>query len=529
MPTNQSHLANPAALVLPDVITEIDLLAPMPDPSFLLSQSLLDVPAIGRDDTTLADWDNSQFLSGSIEQPRAEPMALDDADDLGLDFGDEEDPLAAGFDEGTSIERGRDAPAERPLEEEMASTMKPLGDDDLGLDFGDEEPSVIPTGADINPDFGLTDIDMGGMTDLAAGAGATEAEPAALERHARESLSPLSSARSSVVRDLEETFQQEPTEFQPQEEVDESVHQEAQRVKRRKLLQSDAETQISSSQIREQQNDRSKILKPSSFLPRDPMLLALMNMQRTGGFVSSILGDGRSRGWAPELRGILSLEVVSRPGQKRKRDSGIAGAEEEAVAGVERTPQLEFEDAQTELEDIAAPLGGDTSLAGDDEIIRLPSDSGIAPPEEEQPFALEEEEAPSPMPENFDETEAPLLHPADSGPISIGTKHAVHLLRERFGAEAETSESERQKASVLFQDMLPEATTSRADATKMFFEVLVLATKDAIKVEQPVDELGGPLRIRGKRGLWGSWAETSASGELASQAPAASAEVAAEA
>ena len=51
----------------------------------------------------------------------------------------------------------------------------------------------------------------------------------------------------------------------------------------------------------------------------------------------------------------------------------------------------------------------------------------------------------------------------------------------------------------------------------MFFEVLVLATKDAIKVEQPVDELGGPLRIRGKRGLWGAWAETSAGGELASQ------------
>jgi cohesin complex subunit SCC1 len=65
--------------------------------------------------------------------------------------------------------------------------------------------------------------------------------------------------------------------------------------------------------------------------------------------------------------------------------------------------------------------------------------------------------------------------------------------------------------------MLPEATTTKADATKMFFEILVLATKDAIKVEQPVNELGGPLRIRGKRGLWGSWAEDSAGGELTEQ------------
>ena len=55
----------------------------------------------------------------------------------------------------------------------------------------------------------------------------------------------------------------------------------------------------------------------------------------------------------------------------------------------------------------------------------------------------------------------------------------------------------------------------------MFFEMLVLATKDAIKVEQPANELGGPLRIRAKRGLWGQWAETGASGELASQAQAA--------
>jgi cohesin complex subunit SCC1 len=51
----------------------------------------------------------------------------------------------------------------------------------------------------------------------------------------------------------------------------------------------------------------------------------------------------------------------------------------------------------------------------------------------------------------------------------------------------------------------------------MFFEVLVLATKDAIKVEQPTNELGGPIRIRAKRGLWGEWAETGASGEMATQ------------
>lgn len=41
----------------------------------------------------------------------------------------------------------------------------------------------------------------------------------------------------------------------------------------------------------------------------------------------------------------------------------------------------------------------------------------------------------------------------------------------------------------------------------MFFEVLVLATKDAVKIEQDGKKIGGPIRIRAKRGLYGDWAE----------------------
>jgi cohesin complex subunit SCC1 len=68
---------------------------------------------------------------------------------------------------------------------------------------------------------------------------------------------------------------------------------------------------------------------------------------------------------------------------------------------------------------------------------------------------------------------------------------------------------------VLFQELLPERSTSRADATKMFFEVLVLATKDAVKVEQKGEgRIGAPIRLRAKRGLWGAWAEQSAGGNL---------------
>jgi cohesin complex subunit SCC1 len=247
----------------------------------------------------------------------------------------------------------------------------------------------------------------------------------------------------------------------------------------------------------------------------------LLDMQKSGGFVSSILGDGRSQGWAPELRGILSLEVISRPAQKRKRDGAnieSSATEDEAAAEGEKTPQLqlEFEQDEPTLGGGDIGIGGDNdpTLGGSDDIVQLPDDLGF------QQIG-DEEDVFSPVPDNFDDTTAPLVHPDEAGPVSLGTKHAVHFLREQFGPEAEESESERQKNSIVFQDVFPEARTSRTDATKMFFEMLVLATKDAIKVEQPANELGGPLRIRAKRGLWGQWAETGASGELASQAQAA--------
>ncbi|KNG50551.1 double-strand-break repair protein rad21 [Stemphylium lycopersici] len=513
----QTHVANPTNLILPDQITDLDLLAPMPDPSFLLSQPLSGNLDLGN--TTVPDWDNSQFLSGSIEQPRMEPMELPD-DDLNLDIGegDDLDPPAP-FDEGTSIEMGRNAPLERRQSEEFTGLDKGLqiDDDDLGIDLGEDPPTELAPA----PEFNLgddMDITMGGMTETDLPAGSIAGD---LPMRQREE-SPLSELGEEEATRLEQEVAEQTTMFEPEQEQEEeeSIHQA--RAKRRRVIGADAETMISSHQLREQQNNRDKILKSASFLPRDPLLMALLNMQKSGGFVSSILGDGRSQGWAPELRGILSLEVISRPSQKRKRDGANieASAEEDEATAAERekTPQLqlEFEQDEPSLGGGDIGIGGDnTMLGGSDDIIQLPDEPGF------QQVGDDEDDAFSPVPDNFDDTTAPLVHPAEAGPVSLGTKHAVHFLREQFGPEAEESESERQKNSIVFQDVFPETRTSRTDATKMFFEMLVLATKDAIKVEQPANELGGPLRIRAKRGLWGQWAETGASGELTSQAQAA--------
>ena len=471
------------------MITDLDLLAPMPDPSLLLSQTLDGDLTLGN--TTLPDWDASQFLSNSVEQARYEEMELQDMDDLEIDLGEDLEP-----------EVGRDAPSERPLEEEFGTELKLRDEVDFELDVGEELTEMAPQGV---TELNLGDTEMGGMgeTDLPLPLASSVAGDE-VPQLTRED-SPLSElGEEEETRLAQEVAEQDPTMAEPEQE-EESIHQA--RAKRRRVITQDAETMISTAQLRDQQANRDKILKQATFLPRDPLLMALLNMQRSGGFVSSILGDGRSQGWAPELRGILSLEVVSRP-SKRKRDNAAAGLEqtEEEAAAI---PELDVEQDEPTLGGGDFHLPGDTTIAGEEDIIQLPSDIGARPEEEEEAF--------SPVPDNFDDTTAPLYHPAESGPISLGTKHAVHLLREQFGPEAEESESIRQKNTIVFQELLPEAQTSRADATKMFFEVLVLATKDAIKVDQPGTELGGPLRIRAKRGLWGQWAETAASGELASQ------------
>lgn len=514
LPSNQSHTANPAALVLPDTITELDLFAPMPDLDDLLQE---ETRAPGQD-PTLLDWGQSQVLPASMDTRQAAEQTLQlEDDDLGLDLGED---IASPPPEERSIEIGRRA--ETPARPEIRDESM-LYAEDLGLDLGLDEPTVVEKepeqvlpAAD-EPMIGYEeDVEMGGMTGLDLGI--EESNISALERagRQRDTASPLSSIRDSVERDLERDYEQSfQIEQQPLEEEDETMVQAQQRAKRRKVLQADINTELANSQIKAQQEDRSRILRAPTFLPRDPMLLALMEMQKNGGFVSNILGDGRSLGWAPELRGVLSLEVVRTAGDlKRKRDSGAG----EIIIPEEEEEELLAEPAaeMTPLPEIEGMEIADEPTMGGDDFALVHHEGDVELGEEEQHASPEEAMSPGAA---FDETTMPILHPADSGPVSLGTKHAVHLLRERFSNEdgEEPSEEERAQRSVLFTDMCPEARTSKQDATKMFFEMLVLGTKDAIKVDQSTEDIGAPIRIRGKRGLWGDWAEMGASGGLESQ------------
>ncbi|KAF2646153.1 hypothetical protein P280DRAFT_512352 [Massarina eburnea CBS 473.64] len=74
----------------------------------------------------------------------------------------------------------------------------------------------------------------------------------------------------------------------------------------KKSIPPDFLRQIPMSTFRQQQRDRSTTMsnKPS-ILPKDPNLLSLQRQKESGGFVSSILDNGRSRNWTRGLGKVL--------------------------------------------------------------------------------------------------------------------------------------------------------------------------------------------------------------------------------
>ncbi|KAG6292071.1 hypothetical protein E4U09_003573 [Claviceps aff. purpurea] len=498
------QMPNREALLLPDLITPYDNLElpPPPDASWLMSQ-VDDITAtpIGRKGRTHSnrdinlheDLEISQFLQSSKAQETDDLLPIGDDMDLELDFG-------ISMDDGQSMEVGRDAPPARDVEDDVFSELDllPRKDQadvtDLPVRIAEGDNDIIMGG---DEDFGFNVDDQSAMPELG---------PAVDLNRARISESPLSDIDEKLAQEVEAEYARHSHTdlYEPQEDTElPIVRKAAARPRRQKIMMPDHEIALSSSLIKQQQSDRKNIIKPSSFLPRDPFILALMDMQKSGGFVSSIMGGGRSTAWAPELRGMLSLDAFCGMNElKRKRDSGSADVESEQ--GAAKSPRLELGD-DTDFGFDNNALGGDHTVDADGTVLDLPDtgDDGHFDHESSSHNA-------------FDDTTAPIVHPQDSGPVSTGTKHAVHILRDLFGAEAATDAEMRKNNSVVFQNLLPEQQTTKAEATKMFFECLVLATKDAIKVEQG-SGLGDAIRVRGKRGLWGDWAEREAGGEISTQ------------
>ncbi|KAK6502045.1 sister chromatid cohesion protein 1 [Arthrobotrys musiformis] len=477
---------------------------------FLVGDSQLE---IGRGGTQVA---NHNILNLEDDLQLEDDLGLDIGDDLGLDITDN-DPFA---DNSLSLEMGRDAPMARDLADEFSRdgdgdfAMKELDFNDTGdISRGDLGPGLGGDTFDMEDDLQL---DINDDTILPpAPEDETAADGAATPRAERED-SPLTEVGSEGERELERVVRNlDISDFDPlrlPSEMEEEVLPQPSKSRsaaRKKKVPFDATTEMKTKQIKAQQEDRTRILKDPLFLHRDPAMLALMSLQASNGFANSIFYP---KGVHPDVAKLLSPEFIKEMAdRKRKRALETEAPDTETGGSPSRkSPRLDIDeeeeataanatvrDATVEGEEIQipgaddfeynAPGGGiddsfDTSIGG----------LGFQPHHEQTLDDLPEEEV---------EPQAEI--------VSQATTHAVHLLREKFtepvGRTGRSNQSQSQtKEEVVFSNMFPKNQTTRIDATKMFFEILVLATKDAIAVKQGED---AEIRVRGKKALWGEWAE----------------------
>ncbi|KAK6340509.1 sister chromatid cohesion protein 1 [Orbilia brochopaga] len=479
---------------------------------FLVGDSQLE---LGRGGTQVASHNMLNLEDDDLRLE--EDLGLDIGDDLGLDItGDD-----AFGDPSMSIEMGRDAPLPRDLADDIMSIdsdagfrAKELGlNDTTDISRADLGDGIGGNSFEMEEDLNLLDAHEDTIMPQPEDE-TVLADTAATPRAERED-SPLTEVGSEGERELEAELERaaqkldisdvDPLRLPSEMDEEAPPPTKSRSAARRKKVAFDATTEMKTKQIKAQQEDRTRILKDPLFLHRDPAMLTLMNLQMSNGFANSIFYPKHVH---PDVAKLLSPEFVKEMAdRKRKRALEAEAPDTEATGSPSRkSPRLEIpEDEEEHI--------GDASVR--------PSDVD-AEGEEIQLAGADDFEYNAPVDESFDTTVGgigfeprhdPTLEDLPEEPpaeiVSQATTHAVHLLREKFtepvGRTGRSNQSQSQtKEEVVFSQMFPRNQTTRIDATKMFFEVLVLATKDAIAVKQGEDS---EIRVRGKKALWGEWAE----------------------
>jgi cohesin complex subunit SCC1 len=399
------------SLLIPDAITA-DSNFEFTLPEFDLTQPEEITAPVGRkgrannrDINLQVDFNSSQYMHEVARKEEelglAPAMDLELDIDFGLDF--EEPPT--GFDQTTmEVETGRDAPqisieddpfADMQLErrKERESTV-PRDFNDDRVRIADDEGD-IQMGDDIT--FNIDDQSILPPADIAA----------ELLQRRRESESPLSEVDPDFAKEVEReyTFNQMQDMYdqqQQQEEEEEAViRKPSQRAKKQKLFVPDSTTILTTAQMKDVQRDPSEIQREQQFLSRDPRVMSLLDMHLARGLVTSVLLEGRSSEWAPELKGMLSMKPVRTASElKRKRE-----AEEHEGPSAAKSPRLELEQDFPFGDSI---VGNQTMVMEDGTIVEIPADVTSASNHRAGSVDIEGE---SGLPA-FDETIAPIVHPA---------------------------------------------------------------------------------------------------------------------
>ena len=404
----RSAQAQAAHLMLPDTLTELDLLMPGPDFSIDLNfdfNATLSSANTSRQDIT---------FDRSLEYPRAgrSILELENEDDevLGNDL-----ELDIGMDDGPSVELGRDAAPERRLSEEFGSQN---GEADKSLD--DTTLPVAAQQQDELPSFQPLDLDL--------------------------NLSPM---RDHTPR---------PADFDVN--LDETPRP-AKQARKRKIVD-DSVTELPSRVVSNNLRDTSAITKKQRLLDADPVMLSLMHKSLTGGFAIDSFAPPNLN---PAIRSLLAPEFLRRMAMSRlKRKNDQLQAEQIPEVGqIDDMPLPPLSDM--EMPDISLPQLDDDSLLPQLEIEQLDIPSHV-----QDDASLSAPQYATLEPPQSDSIESePQVE--STQPTSMDTQKAIAQIRDAV------TEAPSTFASL-------SSGQSRAATSELFFQVLLLATKNAIAVSQ---------------------------------------------
>ncbi|BFZ53126.1 sister chromatid cohesion protein 1 [Savitreella phatthalungensis] len=407
----RSSQAQAAQLMLPDTLTELDLL--MPQHNFDLDVDL-DLNATFARAASQQRKDGDFSFSRSVEMPRglgagplleleedndAPILAETDSIQFGLDFGDD------GAGDVTSVELGRDAAPERSLRDEFGMDTTLLKD----LDMQDAPDA---DGADAQIGDVLGDISELPEITLEGGLDALDLPEISIDQP--QAQSPVRAARQE-------------------------------RTRKRRLVE-DEVTEIPARAYAANLRNTSAITKRPRMLPSDPRLLSVRLAVAAGTLSSYLFMPCAVH---PALADLLSPEFVRRVGDPARAASPSAADETRDDAGPAATspilPPIDQEEDSLAALDIPDQLDDLGQLDFDEPAGALPAD------------ALDRADA--------REQSASQLSAADPA-------NAVAAIRSALQTSAPASFDH------ITQDM------SRANASEVFFQCLLAATRGTIKVDQ---------------------------------------------
>ncbi|GAB5591091.1 sister chromatid cohesion protein 1 [Umbelopsis nana] len=444
MPDAHRHIANMNAITLADDLTEFDILLPEAalnlnrDPNEPIMDLSLSMSNMSRrqDITINQSGSDAQLLSLGFNDN------ILDGIESGRDLfhpGVESDLQLAdlGLDDMNSVEMGRDAGLDRSL------TMEDIGAplERMNIKDGNNEDFDFDLGPE--PDFLPTDDNVLGLERSMNDTSSFDLPDASMTTESNSALIPDTQA---IGDDL--LF-----------DMDTPAHANTPQIHRRRLI-IDKVTELPHDKIRDQINDTSDIVTEATFLPTSPEMLRFKTIEKQG--IKFFINLNAPVHLAPELQALFS--------RSRKRSPSVTSIGDDDQDEHQRKQPRLIEQAPVTATPAATPA------AADDDEYDVGADS-----EEEPVVAKEVPEARAGIMPYEAEISQAATSSSQMTPYGINkhTSDTMDRLQTTFDQKNQAGEAPK----VSYQQLAGQE-IKRADAVKLFFDVLVLSTKNMVKVKQ---------------------------------------------